>query len=208
MPRKKRPIERTESTPRDCSLFVVACEDKYAVKQYLAKFNVRRVQFKVLPTEDTHSAPDAVFARLDQFREDYDLAGDDQLWLCIDTDHWVEKNFIAKLTKVLQECKQKGIQIALSNPCFELWLTLNFSKPDPANCGTCAEVVAYLKQVASGYNKANIRRLKINAEMVLAAIERARSLDDQQLIPKTIGTQVYKLIEELQIKEAISIDNE
>ena len=52
MPRKNRPLDRTTGLVRDSSIVVIACEDTHAVKQYFAKFRTRRVQFKVLPTEE------------------------------------------------------------------------------------------------------------------------------------------------------------
>jgi hypothetical protein len=55
MPRKSRPLDRTTGLVRDSSIVVIACEDTHAVKQYFAKFRTRRVQFKVLPTEEGYS---------------------------------------------------------------------------------------------------------------------------------------------------------
>ena len=67
MPRKKRPLDRDSGVLRDAKLIVIASEDKYAVQSYFRRFRTKKAQFVVLPTEDCHSSPENVIARLDKY---------------------------------------------------------------------------------------------------------------------------------------------
>lgn len=89
MPRKRRPLDRTSGVLRDASIVVIACEDTHAVKQYFAKFRAKRIQYMVLPTVDGNSSPRAVVERLNAYKEEYATEDGDELWICIDADHWV-----------------------------------------------------------------------------------------------------------------------
>ncbi|MGA2031906.1 MAG: RloB family protein [Thermoguttaceae bacterium] len=206
MPRKKRPLDRDAGVLRDASLIVVASEDTYAVKDYFSRFKTRRVQFIVVPTEDGRSAPAAVIDRLDEFKDREATEEDDQFWLCIDKDHWADSGHIANLAQVLQHCKQKGYQVAISCPCFELWLLLHFENVEPTAQLTCRQIVKRLSEVAGGYDKKGCGRLPLAKTMVHNAVERAKSLDTSgSLIPETLSTRVYKIIAALQAKDAIDL---
>jgi hypothetical protein len=60
MPRKKRPLDRDGGALRDARLVVIASEDTLAVRDYFSRFRLRRVQFRILPTEGGRSAPQHV----------------------------------------------------------------------------------------------------------------------------------------------------
>ena len=60
--------------------------------------------------------------QLNDYKEQYALEADDELWLVIDKDRWTE----AMLSRVATECAQdEYMHMALSNPCIELWLLLH-----------------------------------------------------------------------------------
>ena len=204
MPHKRRPLDRDEAELRDTSLFVIASEDKHAVEQYFNKFTFRRVKFAILPTKDTASSPNSVFERIVRFKDEYQFGDDDQFWVVIDTDHWIQSNHIHNLRYVLQECFKKKIQIAISNPCFELWLLLHF-RECPAGLLACGQCESTLKEVASGYNKKNIGRLPITVASVHDAITRARAIDNGNRIPKLTATRLYKLLEQMNAKGAMTL---
>jgi len=225
MPRKSRPLDRTAGVTRDTSIIVVACEDTHAVKQYFAKFRTRRIQYKILPTEDGKSSPRAVIQRLDKYRDDYAQEEGDELWICIDADHWIRGNHQRELSQVMQECRQKEYGIAISNPCFEVWLLLHFSdiddkllrevleKPPSATVRSedrdslrCAEFENQLRKLPGGYNKSKVCMLSISGNQVIKAVERARGSDKSTGdIPDCPGTRVYKLIDALLHRDAIDV---
>lgn len=47
----------------------------------------------------------------------------DEFWCVFDVE-WPQNH--PKLTSVIEEARQGGIKLAVSNPCFELWLILHF----------------------------------------------------------------------------------
>lgn len=203
MPRKKRPLDRYSGVLRDASLIVIASEDTYAVKDYFSRFKTRRVQFVVIPTEGGKSAPAEVIARLDKFKDDTATEENDQFWLCIDKDHWANSGHIANLTQVLQHCTQKKYQVAISNPCFELWLLLHFEDVEPTDQRTCRQIAGRVSELAAGYSK---KLLPLNETMVKDAVKRAQSLDtSESLIPLTPSTGVHRIISALQAKDAIDL---
>ena len=60
--------------------------------------------------------------QLNKYKGQYELESDDELWLVIDRDCWTD----ALLSHVAKECAQDDyLHVALSNPCFELWLLLH-----------------------------------------------------------------------------------
>jgi hypothetical protein len=120
-PRKSRPIKRDYTTFRDDRLFIVACDDTYAPKQYFEFFQMTRVQVYVVPTEDGTSSAGHVLERLLKF----DHEEDDELWMLLDTDHYASGKHIRSFKTALRNARQKGVNVALSKPCFELWLLLH-----------------------------------------------------------------------------------
>ena len=225
MPKKSRPLDRTSGAPRDTSIVVIACEDTHAVKQYFSKFRTRRVQYNILPTVDGDSSPRAVLERLDFYRSEFATEEHDELWICIDADHWIRGQHQREFSQMLQECRSKGYGVAISNPCFEVWLLMHFAEVDdslllellgeePSGVVTddqrssfrCDKFEARLRQAAGGYNKSNVARLRLTAEQVLQATERARRLDGIGDVPNCPGTRVYKLIDALQQRDSIDLE--
>ena len=111
-----------------------------------------------------------MIARLDNFKEEVATQKGDQFWLCIDKDHWADSGHIDNLVQVLQHCRRKGYHVAISNPCFELWLLLHFEEAHPPVGCKCGEIASRLSAVVGGYDKTACDRLPIDAEMVRAAV--------------------------------------
>jgi hypothetical protein len=159
----------------------------------------------VLPTEDGHSAPTHILARLKAFRSEFNLDEEDQLWYCGDIDHWMEANHRANLVQVLQLYSQAGFQVALSNPCFELWLLLHFFDA-PTDAMSCSEICNKLSADTVGYSKHKGCHAQITAEMVGQAIKRAARLDEGTGdIPVTPTTRIHRILTLLIQRESIII---
>ena len=204
--RKRRPLERKFGTLRDASLVVIASEDKYAVRQYFEFFESTRIQFKVLDAHDDKSAPEHVLARLNEYIAEYSIGDGDTFWLVCDCDHWVQPNHIQNLTAVLTECRQKGIQIALSNPCFDLWLYLHFADYPTDPKLTCDEVGKRLRTVTKGYNKTKVYNLPITDELVRAAVARSvANQPDAGPIPNRLQTAIHLIVQSLVERGIIAV---
>jgi hypothetical protein len=204
--RKKRPLDRKAKPVRDASLVVIASEDRYAVRQYFDFFESTRIQFRVLETQDGKSAPEHVLTRIDEYIEEFEIGEGDTFWVVCDCDHWVGTNHIKNLTHVLQQCRQKGIQVALSNPCFDLWLLLHFAEFPLEHMLTCDEVAKRLGTAAGGYDKTKVYNLRIDDEKVSAAVKRAAAKQPSlEEIPSRLQTAVHLIIQSLVIKQIISV---
>lgn len=193
--RKKRPLDRSEGLLRDAKLFVIATEGKETEKQYFALFQNLKVKLNIIPTEDSKSSPEYVLERLDAFWEDYQLDDGDELWLMVDVDRWGDK----KLSQIAQACIQKGYGLAISNPCFELWLYLHIVEvANSESFAGCNAVEALLRKELGSYNKAKLV-LSCFEKGVVQAIARARELHSNaaERFPSKTGSHVYKVVEKL-----------
>ncbi|MCA9189831.1 MAG: RloB domain-containing protein [Planctomycetales bacterium] len=204
--RKKRPIARTEGLTRDASLVVIASEDRYAVKQYFDRFRSTRIQFRVLETERGQSSPQHVQQRLQAYMREYDFGEGDQFWLVCDTDHWIESNHISNLVAVVRWCRQQGIGVALSNPCFDLWLLLHVDRfPTESNL-TCEEVGNKIRAVVGQYNKTKVYNLPITDQGVRRAIGASKAHQPTAGdIPSEPQTAVHLIIDALIARNVISV---
>ncbi|MGB7327616.1 MAG: RloB family protein [Rubripirellula sp.] len=192
--RKKRPLKRVDGVHRDATMIVIASEDRYAVKQYFDFFKSTQIQFRVLETEDCNSAPEQVMLRLDAFMKDHDFGEGDQFWFVADTDHWIESNHIQNLVEVVRLCRQKGIGVALSNPCFELWLLLHFAE-FPKQDASCSQLGDQIRKVVGSYNKTKVFNLPITNAGVAEAIRRSKAnFTQSDTIPDHPQTAVHLII--------------
>ena len=205
--------ERREAF-RDARLIVIASEGKDTERIYfkaLAKeYTNPRVHVHILErseAEQNNSSPEHVLKQLNDYKEQYALEADDELWLVIDKDRWTE----AMLSRVATECSQEvAMHMALSNPCFELWLLLHL---EDASSLTPEEQMLWLEnrrksKNADPYLKVRLRQkmgsyhessydAKMLIEHVEVAIARAKALDKNPADrwPQTLGTRVYLLAE-------------
>ena len=177
---------------RDARLFIIATEGAVTEKKYFEMFGSSRIKVEVLATgSDNKSAPKYVFDRLNAFKEQFDLHEDDMLWLVVDVDRW---NKDGELSQICREAKQKNYHLAISNPCFEVWLCLHFGDLDPED-KTCKQFKARLGQILGDCS--GTLNTSPYAPFLADAVERAKILhpDRQQNWPPSIGTHVYRLVE-------------
>jgi hypothetical protein len=151
--RKARPLTRGSGSLRDDRLFIVACDDTYAPKQYFDRFQLTRVKIHVEPTVDGTSSGPHVLQRLLAI----DHEDDDELWMLLDTDHCIRGNHLPSFLAALQEAKRQGVQVALSRPCFEIWLLLHHVEETEVTALADAEALEKaLREHLGHYNAACI----------------------------------------------------
>jgi RloB-like protein len=191
---RKKLIDRTVNV-RDARLCVIATEGQKTEKQYFTLFRNPRLIVKTLPTEeDNKSSPHHVLSRLDKFQQEHDLGVEDTLWIMIDVDHHKPK----QLSSICKEAIQKGFNLAISNPCFEVWLYLHFDIANPSDT-KYKDVENRLREKLGSYNKSNLN-LGIYKDHITKAVQQAKALDKQQnnhYWPTCPGTHVYKVVETL-----------
>lgn len=205
--------ERREAF-RDARLIVIATEGKYTERIYfkaLAKeYTNPRVHVHILErreNEQNNSSPEHVLKQLNDYKGLYELESDDELWLVIDRDRWTD----AMLSHVAKECAQDYyLHVAMSNPCFELWLLLHLvdatllpseeqqqwmeNRRKSKNANPYLKV--RLRQEMGSYHEADYNAPML-IEHVDVAIDRAKLLDKNPADrwPQTLGTRVYRLAE-------------
>ncbi|EXJ15725.1 RloB family protein [Imhoffiella purpurea] len=193
--RRPRPLDRAQEHVRDTRLVIIAAEGQQTERQYFAMFRSTRVQVKVLAAgADNRSAPEYVLERLRRFQDEYQLDEGDSLWLMLDVDRWGSD----KLAAVAREAKSVGFGLAVSNPCFEVWLLYHFTADIPAT-DRCGDIEQALRQATgSGYNKSRLQP-ECFAPHLSAALERSEAADPSPRgrWPKDPGSHVYRVIREL-----------
>jgi hypothetical protein len=180
---------------RDARIFVIAVEGEKTEARYFSLFRGSRVHVEVLPAgPEGLSAPKQVLERLVKFEERFDLGEDDERWLVIDVDRQ-RGQFLDEVTQVARE---SGYGLAISNPCFELWLLLHFQEADTADTN-CDAVIERLRPHTGGHNKARIRLDPYTADSIQAAVARAKALEGERDTrwPAFPGTHVFKVVEKL-----------
>jgi hypothetical protein len=196
---KPHPLAAEERPFRDARLYVIATEDTHAAQAYFRIFRSSRIKaVKVLATQGGLSAPEHVLARLDAFVSEGEK--EDDRWLMLDTDHWVQPSHVANFARVCAEAVQKGYQLAHSNPCFETWLLLHVADLAPAEqFQHCAEVEQRLRDILGSYNKRALDPARFSPAAATEAVRRAEALDDTpgDRWPQKTGSHVYKVVKNL-----------
>ncbi|MCK7578732.1 MAG: RloB family protein [Chromatiales bacterium] len=84
---------------------------------------IARIQVHVVQTEAGTSSARHVIERLLEFK--HNCEEDDELWMLLDTDHYIRKEHIRSFIAAIKKARKNGIKVALSKPCFEMWLLLH-----------------------------------------------------------------------------------
>ncbi|MEN3753439.1 RloB family protein [Mangrovibacter sp. SLW1] len=145
---------------------------------------------------------------MDQYKKDCGINTHDDLCLVIDRDKqsWTE----AAISELAQHCHAKKYILALSNPCFEIWLLIHY-----CDISTIDELEKdKIRRNRKGYMKNKLREIigtynpsAVNIDdfwgLTETAINRAKALDPNpaERWPNEIGSRVYILMEK--IKRAI-----
>lgn len=194
MPRNR--FERRRQIRERRKLFIVATEGKRTEQIYFNEFSGdkfrKNVQVRVLPTNKGDSAPKSVLDRVRRYIRDVGVEAGDELWVVVDVDSWGART----LDELYREGRQINCNVAVSNPCFELWLVLhqeNLRTPLVAK-----ECERELVRLLGDYDKADYDVGQLISH-VHNAIRHAQRLDNDPTLPwpRTVGTRVYKLVEKL-----------
>ena len=193
--RQPRPLTRDTDSFRDDRLFFVACDDTFAPEQYFGLFKLRRVKIHVVPTpSDGSSAASHVLARLLSFEH----GEDDERWMLLDADHYVQGAHLASFMEALREAKRQGVNVALSRPSFELWLLLHHvGETELGSLPTAGDVERALRAKLGEYNKTNLKPEHYPPASRHDAYKRAERLDAAVTggdIPSENTTRVYLLL--------------
>jgi len=191
--RRKRPLIRQPGDWRDATLFIVATEGEKTEPRYFEIFSHPRVKIKTIECPDGKSAPEHVLDRMVQFAQSFHFGDGDSFWLVIDRDRWTIKS----LSYVYMECRKKGYNLTISNPCFEAWLAFHFDDKIPIPA-TQKSLSSHLRSLLGSYSKSEYP-LEILKESVERACRNAELNDkgENEIWPESPGSRVYVLVKEL-----------
>lgn len=182
---------------RDTRLFIVACDDTYAPKQYFEFFRLPRVQVHVFGTPDGRCGAADVLDRL----LGIDHEEDDELWMLLDTDHYAQGTHMAGFLRALNDARRRGVNVALSKPSFELWLLLHHVEETALGVLEAAkDVEEALRAKVGEYKKTNLKQEHYPLKCVRDACVRAERLDgtvEGSDIPRGNTTRVYRLLQSI-----------
>ncbi len=178
--------------------------------------------------EQNKSQPRDVMNRMDNFKEKdknkYDFQIEDEFWLIIDIDDHTSIDKITEFEYVINESKNKGYQLAISNPYFEFWLYLHHcdiktedEKYAVTDTQSYIKNIYFRKQMGdvkitmSGNGKKEPKPEDYTCEKVALAVKRAEILhiDKNENYPKNLGSHVYLLINKfIELENEKNVDNQ
>jgi hypothetical protein len=107
---------------RDHSTFLIVAEGERE-DAYFNYFNGKKQNFQVelVPRDLNASAPTHFINRFKKYKKEqrWIASEKDKIWFVLDTDEW-KRNQIEELISYCK--KNNALNIAISNPCFEVWL--------------------------------------------------------------------------------------
>lgn len=105
------------------SLVVIAVEGQKTEPRYFRMLQEEfgsRIKLEIVLDDEHKSSPRHVLDRLLQFKKKQELEEGDVCWMVIDVD-----GNSKTLPKIIKDAKSNGCKVALSNPCFEIWLSVH-----------------------------------------------------------------------------------
>lgn len=218
MPREPIPLIRESGFSEAEKFYILSFEGEKTEVTYFNDFrqseffnNSGRIEIVPLKREEnTGTDPVSVKRLLKKTKANYGFKKTDEFWLIIDRDDWetIHKKDFKQL--VIDCDKEDNFFLAMSNPCFEIWLIMHLK-----------DISEYNKEEQNKiFENAKVSKNKNHIDIILGdlqgidynkkptpetflpltktAIERAKNLDTlNEPYPKKLGSHVYKLIEKL-----------
>lgn len=114
----------------------------------------------------------------------------DEVWCVVDVDEF-------DLTEAVAESGARQVSLAISNPCFELWLLLHH-EDCRAHCAGYSDVASRLKKHVKSYDKARLN-FGDYADGIGDAVTRARALGADHTTNQSTG--VWRLVDTILEKQ-------
>jgi hypothetical protein len=193
MPPTNRKYKKGEPH-RDSRLFVIVAEGERE-DEYFSFFHEKnqRVRIQIVPREGNASAPKHFLERVKTIQQQklWIPKENDALWFVLDVDKWKMEH----IDELIQLCKQKkNWNIAISNPCFEVWLLFHIID-NLVNCEYPLKTELDIQSKLLGYRGYSA---SVFCPKIEQALENARQNDDNNhSFPSEKQTKLYLLAEQL-----------
>jgi len=115
---------RVSGRRREYKIFILVCEGKKTEDIYFKSFRRRGCNLRIITIPDNKTDPENLvrLARKQISKWGIDFDYGDQIWCIFDADN----NSNSSIANATKEATKSNIQIAFSNPCFELWYYLHY----------------------------------------------------------------------------------
>ena len=122
-----------EEPSRDAKSIFIFCEGKKREYQYFRYYRdidsrINIIIYELDPHEDNSpngllNIAEESFTNSNNSESDYTFVENDEVWIVLDCDKDKLDSRAPQIANVIEECnKRAGWNVAISNPCFEVWL--------------------------------------------------------------------------------------
>jgi len=204
--RKRSSLNRRKPYKEPREVVLIVCEGEKTEPFYFeflrVNYGLSNVQVEVLGKE-CGSAPksvvDAAIQKKKSWKSSTVKVKYNSVWCVMDTESPASNKGLANAVK---RAYDKGLQVALSNPCFEYWYILHFEHTG-APLANCREAVKKLREHFPGYEKNDSTIVNVLFPKTSDAIENASKIIkergwEENLISCNPSTHVYRVVEYLQ----------
>ena len=192
MGRKQNRAYKKGEPYRDYRKFVIIAEGERE-DDYFLQFNSvsSRIQIIIVEREGGKSAVKYFLERAEKYIDKYGLLPEDYLWFVLDIDRWPRE----QINDLAIACeKEKNWKIAISNPCFEVWLYYHFKKVIPKNLDTCKSLKYAVGNLDNGGYNPKVFAREIHKATVNS---KRKDLHPEKFYPDLNVTKLYSLAEEM-----------
>lgn len=179
-------------------VIAIACEGAATERIYFEELKPGReavIQLVPVPRAGHKSHPRDVLGDLARWANKHGLRGRGEGWIVIDRED-EENRSTQVLDEVCADAARHGFKVAVSNPCFELWLWLHLR--DNRGFIDRHQLKRELKKAFPDFD-ANSYDAAAFINTAAEAVDRARQLDQnpQHAWPRNQSTRVYLLVEKI-----------
>jgi hypothetical protein len=188
----KRNFEKKEPF-RSASLFIIICEGEKREPQYFDFFDglTSKIKVRPIPSTDGKSAPVHLIENAKEAEAKFEVGEDDGIWFILDIDRWRDG-----IHHLHEECRnRKNWDVAISNPCFEVWLYYHFEQSLPNiqvldACGTWKGLLPTINN--GGFDSSRHPTLLENA-----IANSKKNFSETGYLPNVGSTQIFRLGERI-----------
>jgi len=203
IPRRKL-IDRAVQE-RDARLYFLIVEGAKTEPSYFYALEANglvprhRVKLHVFSPDGNASAPTYLIGKAEVVAKERLMGVDDEIWLVFDVDRHSGSNRLTQVIQSLKDASERGWNVAISNPCFEVWLLLHVSDDLAGVTDRGDSVETALRASLGGYDKRRTPSQCLNAEALSRATISARLGDTNPAspVPNLPGTRVYRLFDSI-----------
>ena len=189
----------SESIPKQ--RIIVSVEGEKTEYAYFNALNSIQDDFWIEIAPHIDSAPKHVFSALKQYVNSETIRTDDEFWVVLDRDKHHEDQYL----QIIDWCtNNSAFNMAVSNPCFELWLLLHHDL-DENQLSEFDSLIDKPSEYKKRYNIElgslfkRVKFMNLEWSIIVRAVSRAKKIDktaENGWPVKAGNTTVYRIFEQ------------